>query len=533
MLGCLLPIIRRIATVILALVIFFGIFFLLVINNVRDNFLTADFYNDSLSENNIYTRIYDEVLLDPGYQDKTSELLGDVDVAHKDIVAVAKEIIPPSYLQQEVEGAVTGTIDYINKDTDEPDVYIHLATPIDNVKPALFRYMDGRIDGMADVPVETMDELQTELEGLYRSLGKGQIPTQVPFVKDRDILVDNYIEDTIATLIPVKVSTQLEFKGEVQDVFEELAGGELPITIPDIEAIPVADRLAAYDDALALLRGRGTVPEDTLARLEEPAVERQIKDELRKADIQGALKVASPELTAPVLDQFVDDAYDLAFETLEQTDFPREALDGLSQQEDGIKEHLGEGRIKEATKLGARGVAEPLIDRAIAELREGLDSQDRIDLIAEAAENNNQTKVDFLDSNIDPARNVIDISRVGVGLALVMIVLGVVFMGAVHIPHMASSLRWPGLTLFLSGLVFLVVGVLSKALIKDPLNPASERISDLPPSMITIINDVFETLASDVAGGIIRLSVIVLVIGLVMLVGSFFIRKLGIPFLSR
>ena len=533
MLGCMLPIIRSIASLILGLVIFFGLFFLLVMNNVRDNFLTANFYNDSLSENNVYDRIYDEVLLDPAYEDKTSELLGDIDVAHGDIIALTREIISPSYLQQEVGQAVIGTIDYINKDTDEPDIYIHLGPPIDNIKPALFGYLDERIDGMADVPVETMDELQTELEGLYRTLEQGKIPTQVPFVEDRDILVDNYIDDTIAKLIPVKVSTQQEFKGEVQDVFEELAGGELPVTIPDIAAIPVSDRLAAYDDALAFLRRSGTVPEDTLKRLEKPAVEREIKNELRKADVQGALEVASPELTAPVLDQFVDDAYDLAFETLEQSDFPREALDGLSQQEDGIKEHLGEGRIKEAMKLGVRGVAEPLIDRTIAKFREGLDNEDRIDLIFEAAENNNQSKEDFLDSNVDPARNVIAFTGVGVGLALVMVVLGVIFMGAVHIPHMASSLRWPGVTLLLSGLVFLVGGLASKAAFKDPLDPSSERISDLPPSMITIINDVFDTLASDVAGGIIRLSVIILVIGLVMIVGSFFIRKLGIPFLSR
>ena len=123
-LGCLLGIIRPIFTLIFAIVLFLGCLGFVLVNSVRDNFLNSDFYVDNLAENDVYNRIYSEVLLDPEFEDTTQDLMGDVQVPQEDIVGLAKEIIPPDYLQDQVEGAVIGTIDYLNKDTDDPQVLI-------------------------------------------------------------------------------------------------------------------------------------------------------------------------------------------------------------------------------------------------------------------------------------------------------------------------------------------------------------------------------------------------------------------------
>ena len=162
-LGCLLGIIRPIFTLIFAIVLFLGCLGFVLVNSVRDNFLNSDFtpfqaeadavpvrlivrrviaprtrfstgslrhlqlsrlHVDNLAENDVYNRIYSEVLLDPEFEDTTQDLMGDVQVPQEDIVGLAKEIIPPDYLQDQVEGAVIGTIDYLNKDTDDPQVLI-------------------------------------------------------------------------------------------------------------------------------------------------------------------------------------------------------------------------------------------------------------------------------------------------------------------------------------------------------------------------------------------------------------------------
>ena len=532
---------RSLASLILGLVIFFGFVGYLMGKNVRDNFLTTEFYTDSFTENDVYNRVYDEVLLDPEFVDTTEELLGDIDVPTGDIVDVTRDIITPEYLQEQVEGSVQGIIGYLNRVIDQPDAFIDLGPPLDNVKPVLFGYMDGRIDDLEDVPVATIEELQLELESLFRTLENGMIPTRVPLVEDRDALVNSYVDERIADLEVVRAPTAEEFEQELRNIYRELADGMIPDRIPSIEAIPVKDRDAAYDLVFE------TISEDpTFAESKEGLreLDGSIKDQLRTGNVKGALQVASRPLISPVIGRFLDDSYDRAFETLSKDpSFPRLALDGLDQQSDEVKERLGEGRIKEALKVAARGVAGPLIDETLDELRRDLDGQDRIDLVAKAAEQEHpegyrvdpvKTREEFLD-DLEILRDVIDRAQ-STWLAVLVMVVAAVLMAAVHLPHLASSLRWPGLTLLLSGLVFLVVGLVMKYVLGDVFNDLVSRgaeFSPIPPRMIDIINDVLTSMASDLAGDLIVPSIVLLVVGVVLIVGSLFIRALHIPFLSR
>ena len=533
MLGCLFIILRPLATLVLGLVIFVGFLGFLLANNLRGNFLSTEFYTDNLSENNVYQRIYDEVLLDSEFEDTTSDLLGGIDVPTVEIAKLASEIITPQYLQEQVEGAVSGAVEYLNSAVENPEVFIDLSPPLERAKPELFRYIDRRIDALEDVPVATIEELEAELEILFRSLEMGVLPTSVPSIQDQEALVENYVDQSIAKLEEDPVNTIDDFKRALAKVYRQLANGEMPTRIPSIDAIDVSIREAAYDRVFQAVRDDPNIPDEAKKGLEEQ--EQEIKDQLRAGSIKGALKVASPNLTKPVLEAFVDDAYDRAYQTLKDEGFSENALEGLEEQQDAIKAHLGDGDVKEALKLGARGVAGPLIDEALEELRKDLDDQDRLDLVAKAAEQNDQTREEFLD-DLDVGRDVI--KRVGLGgpVAILIMVVGLVLMALVHLPHLSSGLRWPGLTLFLSGLVVLIIGLVMRSQLPgqfDNLLDQASADSPIPLSMIDIISDVLRSMASDVANGFITPSIVLLVIGLVMLVGSFVIRLLHIPFLSR
>ena len=131
MFGCFFLIFRSVASFILGLVIFFGFLGFLLSDSFRGNFLTAQFYTDGLSENNVYERIYDEVLLDSEFEETTSDLLGDIDIPQEDIAGVARDIITPEYLQEQVEASIGNAIDYLNKDSDVPELYIELGPPLE------------------------------------------------------------------------------------------------------------------------------------------------------------------------------------------------------------------------------------------------------------------------------------------------------------------------------------------------------------------------------------------------------------------
>ena len=535
---------RSIFGVIFGIIIFAGFFAYLMIANVRDNFLDSAFYNESLAENSIYDRIYDEVLVDPEYE-KAGELLGDIDVSQEDVARVAKGIITPTYLQSQVEGAITGTIDYLNKETDEPAIFIDLGPPLDNVKPTLLAYIDERIDALKEVPVATIGELETELENIFRTLDEGKIPTEIPVIPDPELLVSSYVDDTIKGLQVIPTRNAQEFQRELEGVYRQLNKGEMPTRVPSVDAIPVSLRGPTFDVVLASLRNDPSIPPLVVEGLTRERA--KIVDQLEKGCVTGeenpacnatgAIQEATQALTGPVVGQFLDDGFDLAFARLEKDpNFPRVALDGLRERAQDIKNPLGKGEIKEALKVGARAVAGPVIDQAIGEIEKELDSDRRLDLVDIASKNNNQTKAEFL-KDVDFVRDIIERVGVGVGIAFLAVAGGSLLMGLIQIPHMSSFFRVPGIALLIIGAIFLILGLVLNSQLSDLLNDLLDRgaedVTVIPQSMFDIISDVLTSMASDIAGGFIKPSIAIMVVGLVLIVLSGVIRMLHIPFLSR
>ena len=98
-------IVKSFAALVLGLVIFFGFLFVLLTNNLSDKLLSADFYSNIIHGQDTYNRIYDEVLLDEELARTTQDLLGDLQVlSQEEIVQLLREIMPPEYLQSQVEG---------------------------------------------------------------------------------------------------------------------------------------------------------------------------------------------------------------------------------------------------------------------------------------------------------------------------------------------------------------------------------------------------------------------------------------------
>ena len=117
---------------ILGAVFFLAFFAYLLFNLVDGHFLSADFYSEALAEQNVYARLYDEVLVDPALEDESKELLGNLDVPQNEMAGLARNIMPPEYLQGETERTLHNLIGYLKKDVDELELYINLGGPLDN-----------------------------------------------------------------------------------------------------------------------------------------------------------------------------------------------------------------------------------------------------------------------------------------------------------------------------------------------------------------------------------------------------------------
>ena len=189
--GCAIWIVRSLISFVLGIVIFVAFLGFLLATNFSNKLLSADFYTETLAGEDTYNRIYDEVLVDEQLRETTEDLLGDIKVvSQEDIVQLLRRILPPEYVQDQVEGTINNAIDYLNEDTDTLELFIELAPPLANAKGVLFGYIDDRIDdleledlGAPECTSGRITELANRYENRWRELAQGEVPRSVPSVE--------------------------------------------------------------------------------------------------------------------------------------------------------------------------------------------------------------------------------------------------------------------------------------------------------------------------------------------------------------
>tara|TARA_B100000315_G_scaffold242742_1_gene265303 strand:+ start:2194 stop:3492 length:1299 start_codon:yes stop_codon:yes gene_type:complete len=259
--GCLFLVIRSVASLVLGVVIFFGFLFWLLLNNFSDKLLSADFYTDTIAGEDTYNRVYDEVLLDAELKETTDDLLGDIQVVtHEEIVELLKEIVPPDYVQSQVEGSIQRTVAYFNDEVDTLELYVELGPPLDNIKPILFRYIDGRIDGLVE-------------------------------------------EDPGAPVCNAQQVDQMA--GRFEATWRDLSGGVVPQSIPSIKAFPQTCRQLIFDAAFD--RAIDSVALDARAKAGLRLSRSEIRSQFIQGDTLGVLKQAARPLATPLMDDALDE----------------------------------------------------------------------------------------------------------------------------------------------------------------------------------------------------------------------------------
>jgi len=422
--GCVLAMIRPVVALVLGVVVFFGFLFLLLSDNFTDRLLSAEFYTDTLEAEDTYNRIYDDVMLDPELESTTQDLLGDIQVvSHADIVGLLREIVPPAYLRSQSEGSIQRTVGYFNGDLEDLEVYVELGPPLSKVKPALFGYIDRRIDGLTEEDLGSLpctSQRVTEVADLYR----GRL--------------------------------------------ERLSAGEVPEGVPSLDSFDSGCRRLIFGLAFDQLVGQRGLDERARAGLVE-----------QRPDIEKAFVV--------------------------------------------------DGDTRGVLKLAARPLATPLMDDAIDRLRAELDERDRLDLIYRIALWNDDYSEETLRSDFDDARDWVSWGRkFGKAVALTMLIAGAVLMGLVHYPSVKNGIRWPGVTLFLTGLVFFVGGKVLQSQVPDRLQDLVDRgtdqVSVIPSSVNDLGGDLLLSFGKQLTEGFAGASLTLLIVGALLIGASFFVN---------
>ena len=496
--GCPLLMFRPLASMVLGLLAFLAFFAYLFFNLVDGHVLSTDFYAEALSENEVYARLYDEVLVDPALEDEAKELLGNVDVPQEDVAAVAKRIMPPAYLQQETERTLDGLIDYLKRDTDDLDLYIELAEPLENASKELVVYAERRIDeievqlvdvaqanvAQADDPAQPSPDVELPIDPSSPLPDAGDLVQQA---------LETIREGGTIQVEQIERETEEDWAKYWEDTLRELEQGQLPSQVPSLANLNVEERLEGYDLALEELHKAADIPQEVLDALDDP-------------ETDGAI---------------------------------REAL----SSEDPLEE---QNAIKGALKAASRGVLPPLIDDTLDDVRrelvtpEGMVCKD----VPEGGDLSRCTRYDLLelvDGDLEGSEGLND-SRDGIrlfsslGAWLPLVVLAVACFGiiAVNVPRIVSIFRWLGIVLGLTGLFYLIVGMLVGSTVADRLDSALQDAwieADAPESLLPIFSDVTSYMADSLSLALTSPSVIMMIVGVLFFITSLFIRR--IPIVSR
>ena len=258
--GCLIPLFRAFVALVLFVIIFAGFLSYLIVNNVAGKLLSADFYTNTLESEDTYNRIYNDVLLDGELEQTTGRLLGDIQIAsHQEVVELLREIMPPEYIQSEVEGAIGRTVDYFNEDAENLGLYIDLNLPLNNVKPVMINYIDKRI---LELEVEDSDFSGCSLNAAQS------------------------VADTFRVML------------------DQLAGGVVPKSAPSLEEIKPVCRVIIFELAYGSLIDGAGLNESTSAILENS--KEDLRAPFENGDTIQVLKVSARLLAEPKIDTAID-----------------------------------------------------------------------------------------------------------------------------------------------------------------------------------------------------------------------------------
>jgi hypothetical protein len=206
---------------------------------------------------------------------------------------------------------------------------------------------------------------------------------------------------------------------------------------------------------------------------------------------------------------------------------------GLEIRSEDLRREFVAGETHQFLKVAARAVLEPAVDDVLAGLRQYLDSQDRLDLIETAARNNDDATEASLRANLAGFREQIGrIRTIGQTTALVVGIGAIVVMVLIYLPSVTNALRWPGLTLLLSGVVIFLVGRVVEnrlpPLLSDLMDAGAPALGGLPPAAAALTVEIMRSAGERAVEGLASPLWLLIIMGAVLLGASFLV-----PWLRR
>lgn len=220
----------------------------------------------------------------------------------------------------------------------------------------------------------------------------------------------------------------------------------------------------------------------------------------------------------------------------------------LRDAREELRQPFVAGDTRAFLRTAAPPLVEPLIDEAIADVRQELQVDDRLDVIefetpadeaggftikdftAEDLANEDLTMEDIED-RAGALRELVSAARgPGKYIALLLAAVGSLLLAAVHLPRPAAMLGWPGAALAVAAGVCLGAGFALHSIVPSQLKNAMTYpwpfTVDVPASALNLAGDLLESLGRHATTGFVTGAVVVISLGAALMVVSAFLDPL-------
>ena len=307
----------------------------------------------------------------------------------------------------------------------------------------------------------------------------------------------------LKTATEQSVTTVIAFLNNETDTFD--ATIDLGVAIPRIK--PAVFRLV--DERIDKAPRIAVTSEEELRRSVEALVRNIAAGTIPNS--VATLDGHAPDKVVQALMQSID--------VLPDMEARRTAQANLTRDERAIEKALKDGDTKTALKLAVRAIADPIIDNAINNLREDIDDRGRysaVDKIAQSVGSRHETLERFRF-----ARTILRLLVGAVAIAaLIVFVAAVAGIAGVFYPYPKHMARWPGVTLVVCGVMFIVIG-LSVSSFVGVWESLWCPFVEVPSCNLAI--DVASELLSDAATGMTLWSIAVTAVGILAIVAARFL----------
>jgi len=183
--------------------------------------LKADFYKGQLRDGNFYERVYTDVMPEikglPDYY-------GGISITQQEANQLIRQIIPPQWLQEQVEPALDSAIPWIRSDTDELNLVIDLRPAKQRAHVAVLQFASQKLDNLPEGPLPDLEQVAGG-EFPPSLPGKPASPDRQAMVQQAVALLTPYVDANIDKapdkLDLIQEEVNREGKGKTQAEFLE------------------------------------------------------------------------------------------------------------------------------------------------------------------------------------------------------------------------------------------------------------------------------------------------------------------------